>query len=258
MVSNNYFSEEHKNKLVAILQASNAQIGVLALYEMAIHGYDLTPLAPLLTTYSLDNLKGDFLVCFGIAAHKLAKKNVPEALTITNSVKERLAAEIDSPKKFSDFYVKVLMRKGINLQEFHEAFGELVEQLPCPLEGAEEAQNYRRIYLEYFQEALRGPKFTQFFQKHETAITWSEHGDLLSQHVRGDPRELEWRREIIFGLARRISALVESKDKQAINGVIEFLGKYCRFAVGGSLEGNALSSLFRIIQTLVGRLEIVQ
>lgn len=83
------------------------------------------------------------------------------------------------------------MRGDVNLWAFQEAFGELVEQLQSPLEqGAAEVAGYRRAYLEYHFEALRGQRFSQFFQKHENAISWAELGELLKHHVKGDPREL--------------------------------------------------------------------
>lgn len=58
-------------------------------------------------------------------------------------------------------------------------------------------------------------------------------------------------------MARRIYDLVESKDKTAIEGVIEVVAKYNRFVVLGQLEVSTTNSIFRLLHNLISKTELL-
>uniref|UniRef100_A0A1J3IQ10 Uncharacterized protein n=1 Tax=Noccaea caerulescens TaxID=107243 RepID=A0A1J3IQ10_NOCCA len=92
LISNNFFPESQKAKFIEILQKNGAELNINSLYELALHDYDLLPIANSILSTPIDRFSGQLLLRLGVAAHKLAfKTGLPEATAQSNAIKEKLA-----------------------------------------------------------------------------------------------------------------------------------------------------------------------
>lgn len=109
---------------------------------------------------------------------------------------------------------------GINLLNFYDAFSSLVEQLPNPLENNVDVAEYRSCYLKLISEGKRQREYNAFFSKHEAAITGEDLSELIFHHVRNDPRELEYKRQLLQLVNKRVYDLIEAKNKRWVEALI--------------------------------------
>jgi hypothetical protein len=257
LISNNYFAGEQKKLLVTLLQTHKVKLNAFVLYDMAVRDYDISPFASDAFEYSVDTLRDEFQVKLGVIAHRLLKwAPTPEATAYFEAVQAKVAEQIPTPEKFVEYY-KRLLRMDVKLMDFNDVFGGLVQQLPNPLETAVEVPNYRRMYLEYTHDAARSREYSQFFAKHEAAIGGDDLSELLFHHVRTDARELEYKRQVVQLVNKRVYEMIDSKNKKWVEAIIDFVGKYSRFVIGGALDINSANSVFRILHCLVGKIDLI-
>lgn len=231
---------------------------MFALYDMAVRDYDISPFAADILKYTPETLRDEFLVKLGVvASHLLKLKPSPEAKALFEAIQAKITDQVATPEGFVEYYKK-LRRMEVNLMNFHDVFGELVQRLPNPLESTVDVADYRRVYLEYIHDAARSREYGQFFAKYEEAISGDELSELLSHHVRVDPRELESRRSVVQLLNKRIYGLIESRSKKQVEAVLDFVTKYSRFVIGGLFDANSSNSIFRMLHCLIGKIDIVE
>jgi hypothetical protein len=80
---------------------------------------------------------------------------------------------------------------------------------------------------------------------------------ILGNHLQHDPRYMDYKRVLILHLNKRIYDIIESKNKRSIETVFDFLTKYSRFVVSGSLDANSEHSIFRILHCVIGKLDVI-
>lgn len=102
-----------------------------------------------------------------------------------------------------DFYKKFI-RTGVNPLNFHDAFSGLVERLPNPLENTVDLPEYRSTYLKLINDGKRQRDYNAFFSKHEAAITGDDLSEVIFHHVRSDPRNLQYKRQLLQLVNKRV------------------------------------------------------
>jgi hypothetical protein len=147
------------------------------------------------------------------------------------------------------------------VRDFNEAFEKVISQLPNPFVTTEVPNNYRSFYLSYVHESSRNNKeFTTFVQAHEAAITLDDFSNLVSHHFHQEEinsRKIDINRPLLNFASRKIHVALDSKHKRGIAVVIELVNKYNRLAVSCSLDPHSEFVLFKIIHSLISRLDVV-
>lgn len=96
LISNGYFSGQHRQQVVDILANSELPINTDLLYELATHGFDLTRFTGVLASYRVPELREEILLKVGVITHRMAGQGCDVAEMVAQA-EQRVAEAVASP-----------------------------------------------------------------------------------------------------------------------------------------------------------------
>lgn len=180
----------------------------------------------------------------------------PEATAILAGIEDKFSEHYSTPEKFVLFYRELKKEKNqISLLHFSEALPNLGSKLVNPYETNSEDLAYRANFLDYVAETYRSRDYSSFLNKYDAQIKKEEVIKLIKDHLYESKGALEPQKQLIYLLLKRLPDIVSSKDKKGVEVINELLSKYNSAVVHGTIDGAALTGLYRLLHTMIRRMK---